>query len=175
MFTVFVFIVFRRICFEDLFSHKIQQLLHNYPLDRVTESGTPFWSGAKKPPTALFFDATDPLHLEFVAATSLMRCRMYGIEPPVGVANNQVAEIASKVDIPSFRLTIVLLPVTLLFLNFPFTCRPQEGVKYTIVEDELKKGSDDNEGEPPAKRAMTESASSGNFDTECRNLVTLVI
>ena len=29
--------------FEDLFSSKVRQLLHNFPLDRLTASGTPFW------------------------------------------------------------------------------------------------------------------------------------
>lgn len=32
-----------RKCFEDLFANKIKQLLHNFPLDRLTAAGTPFW------------------------------------------------------------------------------------------------------------------------------------
>jgi hypothetical protein len=29
--------------FEELFSNRIRQLLHNFPLDRLTATGTPFW------------------------------------------------------------------------------------------------------------------------------------
>ncbi|RYY70333.1 hypothetical protein EON63_22725 [archaeon] len=36
-----------RLAFEDLFNHRIQQLLFNFPLDRRTSNGTPFWSGGK--------------------------------------------------------------------------------------------------------------------------------
>jgi ubiquitin-activating enzyme E1 len=36
-------VVWARRCFEDLFSNKVRQLLHNFPLDRLTSTGTPFW------------------------------------------------------------------------------------------------------------------------------------
>ncbi len=36
-------IVWARRVFEDLFSNRIKQLLHNFPLDRYTASGVPFW------------------------------------------------------------------------------------------------------------------------------------
>jgi ubiquitin-activating enzyme E1 len=39
--------------FEDLFTNRLKQLIHSFPLDSVTSSGTPFWSGAKKPPLPL--------------------------------------------------------------------------------------------------------------------------
>jgi ubiquitin-activating enzyme E1 len=29
--------------FEELFSNNVRQLLHNFPLDRLTSTGTPFW------------------------------------------------------------------------------------------------------------------------------------
>ena len=32
-----------RVRFEDLFSNKVRQLLHNFPLDRLTYTGAPFW------------------------------------------------------------------------------------------------------------------------------------
>lgn len=35
--------LFCRNCFEDLFANKVKQLLHNFPLDRVTSTGAPFW------------------------------------------------------------------------------------------------------------------------------------
>ena len=45
---------------------QIAQLIHTFPLDMVTASGAPFWSGPKRPPTPLRFDTSDPLHLDFV-------------------------------------------------------------------------------------------------------------
>jgi ubiquitin-activating enzyme E1 len=36
-------LVWARLLFEDLFVNKIKQLLHLYPVDRVTSTGTPFW------------------------------------------------------------------------------------------------------------------------------------
>ncbi len=32
-----------RLFFEDLYVHRTLQLLHNLPLDKVGEDGTPFW------------------------------------------------------------------------------------------------------------------------------------
>lgn len=50
-----------------------------------------------------------------------------------------------------------------------------EGVKFSIVEEELKKAAGNKNGdstdEPPAKRAMTEAGSSGDFDAECKNIL----
>jgi len=37
-----------RLRFEDMFANRIKQLMHNYPIDRLTATGTLFWSGAKK-------------------------------------------------------------------------------------------------------------------------------
>ena len=46
-------IVWARLRFEELYNNSIQQLLHNFPLDMLTSSGAPFWSGPKRPPTPL--------------------------------------------------------------------------------------------------------------------------
>ena len=47
-----------RLRFEENFHNSIAQLLHNFPLDMTTSSGAPFWSGPKRPPTPLAFDAS---------------------------------------------------------------------------------------------------------------------
>lgn len=52
--------------FEDIHSNQIKQLLYAFPLDHKTESGQPFWSGPKRPPVAINFNAEDPTHIEFV-------------------------------------------------------------------------------------------------------------
>ena len=93
-----------RLCFEELFSNNIKQLLFNYPLDRVTDSGTPFWSGAKKPPSPLLFDCSDALHIDFIRAAAYMRCRMFGLaKPSITDDYAWIVEILNNVEIPVFR------------------------------------------------------------------------
>eukprot|EP01031_Cornospumella_fuschlensis_P030743 gene30743-37145_t len=106
-----------RLTFDDLFNHRIQQLLFNFPLDRRTSNGTPFWSGAKKPPTPLTFDPTDPLHLECIHTLATLRASVYGGD--VGAMDlGFVASVAAAVAVPPFR--------------------PQEGVKIAATDEELK-------------------------------------
>lgn len=59
----------------------MKQLLHNFPVDSLTSSGNPFWSGAKRPPSPLDFDASDSLHLGFVKGAAILRAANYGIAP----------------------------------------------------------------------------------------------
>mmetsp|Transcript_10674 Transcript_10674/g.24911 ORF Transcript_10674/g.24911 Transcript_10674/m.24911 type:complete len:747 (+) Transcript_10674:167-2407(+) len=52
-----------RLAFQESFHNSIAQLLHNFPVDQVTSTGQPFWSGSKRPPAPLDFDPADPDHL----------------------------------------------------------------------------------------------------------------
>lgn len=80
------------------------QLLHNYPLDRVADNGTPFWSGAKKPPAPLIFDETDPLHFEFISYTALMRSRMYGVQVSSEQCDpDHICRVLRSFQVPAFR------------------------------------------------------------------------
>lgn len=72
-------IVWARLRFEEIFHNQIAQLLFNFPLDMVTSNGTPFWSGPKRPPAPLQFDANDPLHMEFVVSAANLRAFNYGL------------------------------------------------------------------------------------------------
>ena len=89
-----------RLTFEDMFVNKIKQLMHSFPEDRLTSEGNPFWSGAKKPPTPLQFDAADATHMEFVKSSANLRARCYSI---AGTENEDV--IRSALDstmVPDF-------------------------------------------------------------------------
>lgn len=47
----------------------------------MTSSGNAFWSGAKRPPHPLDFDAGDKLHMDFVKGAAVLRAANYGIKP----------------------------------------------------------------------------------------------
>jgi len=73
-------VAWARLQFEESFVNSIKQLLHNFPEDQVTTAGLPFWSGSKRAPTALDFDATNETHLMYVKAGANMRAKNFGIK-----------------------------------------------------------------------------------------------
>lgn len=89
-----------RALFEVEFSHKIRQLLHVFPPDSVTASGSRFWSGKKRAPAPVDFDASDEAHLAFVVAAANLRAFNFGIK---GSADPEaVARIVAGVKVPAF-------------------------------------------------------------------------
>ena len=79
-------VVWARLKYENLFSSQIRQLLHNFPADQVTSSGSKFWSGSKRCPVPLSFDLDNVCEdaqmrndLDFVVAASNLRASMFGI------------------------------------------------------------------------------------------------
>jgi len=93
-------VVWARLRFEELFSNTVRQLLHSFPLDQVTTAGVPFWSGAKKPPSPLVFNANDPLHLGFIKAAANLRALNYGIATRTD--DDFFLEILPNVMVPDF-------------------------------------------------------------------------
>lgn len=78
--------------------------MFKYPLDRITDSGTPFWSGGKKPPTPLEFCSTDPLHLDFIKAAASMRSQMFGIVIlPHQIDDSWISNVLETVVVPNFE------------------------------------------------------------------------
>eukprot|EP01102_Stenamoeba_stenopodia_P002416 TRINITY_DN1223_c0_g1_i3.p1 TRINITY_DN1223_c0_g1~~TRINITY_DN1223_c0_g1_i3.p1 ORF type:complete len:1075 (+),score=292.55 TRINITY_DN1223_c0_g1_i3:144-3368(+) len=72
---------FARLKFEELFSHRIKQLLHSFPADHVLENGVPFWSGSKRAPTPITFDSSDPLHFSFIISTAKVLASTLDVTP----------------------------------------------------------------------------------------------
>jgi len=94
-------IVWARLKYEDLFNNSIRQLLYNFPLDMLTSTGSPFWSGPKRPPTPLVFNADDDEHMAFVLSAANLRAVNYGLK---GHANIQeFKEVLSNVMVPEFQ------------------------------------------------------------------------
>lgn len=92
-----------RIYFEKQYSHQIKQLLHNFPPDNMTTTGTPFWSGPKRCPHPLVFDANEPTHLAYVVAVANLRAYLYNL--PQCNDWNRISSIVKSIpasDIPAF-------------------------------------------------------------------------
>lgn len=68
-----------RLHFEENFCNQIKQLLFNFPRDQQTTSGQPFWSGPKRCPDAIVFDANEDLHLDYVVAGANLKAQIYAI------------------------------------------------------------------------------------------------
>ena len=90
-----------RLAFQNLFHNEIAQLVHNFPVDSLTPSGAPFWSGHKRAPQPLSFDPADPAHLAFIVAAANLHATNYGI------ANERdhavFLKVLPSVKVPKFR------------------------------------------------------------------------
>ena len=118
-------IVWARLRFEELYNNSIQQLLHNFPLDMLTSSGAPFWSGPKRPPTPLAFDSTSELHIDFILAAANLRAFNYGLKGSTD--RSMIIKVLATVMVPEFV--------------------PKSGVK--IVSDPKEEEKAKAEGGPP--------------------------
>ncbi|RKO97311.1 hypothetical protein CXG81DRAFT_9757 [Caulochytrium protostelioides] len=94
-------VAWARLRFEEYFANQIKQLLYNFPPDAVTSTGAAFWSGPKRAPTPLQFDASNPLHLDFIVNAANIRAYNFGI-PAVRDAA-QVAAMVASVAVPAFQ------------------------------------------------------------------------
>jgi ubiquitin-activating enzyme E1 len=96
-------IIWARLEFERRYDYAPRQLLYNFPTDHVDSNGVHFWSGAKRPPTPLAFDASNDLHLDFVAAGAFLRAYTLGIIPSefkpsdYQAQRDHIAKVASTV------------------------------------------------------------------------------
>lgn len=87
--------------FEKQYNNAIQQLLYNFPKDSTTASGAPFWSGPKRAPDPLKFNANNPTHLGFVVAAANLHAFNYGIKSG-GVKEDHYQKIMDNMMIPDF-------------------------------------------------------------------------
>lgn len=87
---------------EKNFNHAIQQLLFNFPKDSVSSGGTPFWSGPKRAPDPLKFDAANPTHFSFVEAAANLHAFNYNINVK-GKTRADYLQALDAMIIPDFR------------------------------------------------------------------------
>ncbi|RWW14312.1 hypothetical protein GW17_00021912 [Ensete ventricosum] len=93
-----------RLRFEDYFSNRMKQLTFTFPEDAATSTGAPFWSAPKRFPRPLQFSSSDPGHLQFVMAASILRAETFGIPVPEWAKNpKKLADAVDKVLVPDFQ------------------------------------------------------------------------
>lgn len=95
-------IIWARQQFEKSYNNAIQQLLYNFPKDSTTGQGQPFWSGPKRAPDALKFNASNPTHIGFVIAAANLHAFNYGINPK-GVPKEHYLEVLNDMIVPDFK------------------------------------------------------------------------
>ncbi|XP_063602052.1 ubiquitin-like modifier-activating enzyme 1 [Penaeus indicus] len=89
-----------RLQWEEQFHFQIAELLQQFPPDHRTESGAPFWTGNKRCPHPLKFDAAEEEHLTFVLAGANLLAESFGIpqeRDPEAIVNR-----LKEVDVPEF-------------------------------------------------------------------------
>ncbi|XP_076893959.1 ubiquitin-activating enzyme E1 2-like isoform X1 [Bidens hawaiensis] len=97
-------IAWARLKFEDYFSNRMKQLIYTFPEDALTSTGAPFWSAPKRFPHPLEFSVSDPTHLNFVLAGSILRAETFGIPVPDWAKNpKKLAEAVNRVNVPDFQ------------------------------------------------------------------------
>ncbi|XP_054859377.1 ubiquitin-like modifier-activating enzyme 1 [Eublepharis macularius] len=98
------------------YCNNIRQLLHNFPPNQKTNSGTLFWSGPKRCPHPLTFDISNPLHMDYVVAAANLFAQTYGI---TGTRDRAaIVELLRQVQVPEFT--------------------PKSGVRIHISDQELQ-------------------------------------
>ncbi|KAK8995342.1 hypothetical protein V6N11_069780 [Hibiscus sabdariffa] len=97
-------VTWSRLRFEDYFVNRVKQLTFTFPEDAATSTGAPFWSAPKRFPHPLQFSASDPSHLNFIMAASILRAETFGIPVPDWVKNPKMSAVAvDKVIVPDFQ------------------------------------------------------------------------
>merc|ERR1712179_127993 len=113
-------VAWARLTWQELFHNQIKQLLHNFPPDQLTSSGTLFWSGPKKCPTPLTWDSDNTMHMDFVEAGANLRAEIYGIEK--NKDRTAIKAIIETMNIPHFE--------------------PKSGVKIAVTDAEAQAQND---------------------------------
>ncbi|KAH6915432.1 ubiquitin activating enzyme [Coprinopsis sp. MPI-PUGE-AT-0042] len=93
-------IAWARLQFEKFYNNEIRQLLFTFPKDAVTSTGQPFWSGPKRAPDPLTFDANDPLHLAYIIAGANLHAFNYGLRGETDPA--YFRKVLDTVIVPEF-------------------------------------------------------------------------
>lgn len=107
--------------FYENYNYQISQLLHKFPKDSLTSTGTSLWSGEKKCPDSLEFDPYNSSHLDYIMNCSNIWGNIFKIE--LNINKEYTKEILKT--LPKLELKINL------------------DTKISLTEEEEKKRIDD--------------------------------
>lgn len=96
-----------RMRFQKHFANDVLQLLHVYPIDKLTKEGRPFWSLPKRPPMKQEFNPENQMHANVLAAFACLYAKLYGIKIPYSLPRSkeskfEMAKQASAISVPEF-------------------------------------------------------------------------
>ncbi|KAL1479141.1 hypothetical protein MTO96_034839 [Rhipicephalus appendiculatus] len=72
-------VAFARLRFQEQYDANIRELLRVHPKEQLTCKDTPFWSGTRRFPHPIEFDANNTLHMDYILAAANLRAAMFGI------------------------------------------------------------------------------------------------
>jgi len=85
--------------FTDSFDHRIKQLLYNFPPEYTNPDGSKFWSGSKRTPNALVYNADESLDFNYVSSYSFLIAQALQIKQET---SDYVKSYSSKIKVPEF-------------------------------------------------------------------------
>jgi ubiquitin-activating enzyme E1 len=83
------------------FDHNIRQLLYNFPEDYKNKDGSLFWTGSKRCPHPIPYDANDPICFNFVKNYAIILARALSINYKE-FNDDYIKKVSSSVKIPDF-------------------------------------------------------------------------
>ena len=86
--------------YTECFVYRIQQLLFNFPEDYKNNDGSKFWSGSKRVPHPLPYNADDELAFMFVKNYATILARALSIKGDL--SDQHIKDVSSKFQIPPF-------------------------------------------------------------------------
>jgi len=89
--------------YTDNFYNKINQLLIDYPKDYLNKDGSKFWSGSKRLPHPIKYDANNNLCFSFVKNFAIILVRCLGV--PIINDDNYIKRISTNIKITFFNQT----------------------------------------------------------------------
>ena len=151
---------FRRACvawgvesFERAFKREPENLLRANPPESRTANGASFWSGTKRLPNALAFDATDARHATFVVAHAMLFSSLFSVTE---VRSNDDDEDAEQFE-PEGKDA---LNAGAFLETLRETRNREEKTKKSGADDaETRRGDDEGTGDRTLKDADAEASS----------------
>jgi len=132
--------------FETKFDHDIRDLISLFPADHKDSHGQPFWSGPKRCPSPIPFNADDPLHVSFILNCANLIAATIGIDPIRDEA--QMAALAKSAPSKPYTAKTIVVET------------PEEAkAREERGEPAPKQQGQDNEDDEPVITALMEALS----------------